>query len=222
MMLNYRSETIGSLSKAFALAQGSYKPLIENDHDGSLRFANIEAVILATRQALSENHVAFNQWTELTEEGAKILWTEISHGNEYLRSSDRLFSTGTDKLNDARNSQIRRQQASYLLGIAPSRNDPAQRDDNGESQNQNEILDDLINMNGGKQAQSQSKYIPIDKNQHKDILIEIGEYKEIARGIMTSFKIDSLADLPSTEYHRTLQEIRRIKQQYRELTEKTR
>lgn len=216
-MLNYRSDAIGALSKAFSIAQGAYKPLIENDNDGHLPFANIEAVISATRHALSDNHVAFNQWTELTGEGAKILWTEISHGNEYLRSSDRLFSTGTDKLNDARNAHIRRQQASYLLGIAPSKNDPAARDDNGESQNQNEILNDLINMNEGKPQISQSKYIPITPSQHKDILIEIGAYKEIARGIMTSYKIDSLIDLPGTEYHRTLQEIRRIKQEYREL-----
>jgi hypothetical protein len=219
-MTAYRSDTIGTLSKALALAQGAYKPLIENDNDGHLPFANIEAVIQATRQALSENHVAFNQWTELTEEGAKILWTEISHDNEYIRTSDRLFSTGTDKLNDARNAHIRRQQASYLLGIAPSRNDPSQRDDNGESQNQSEIMSDLINMNAGKQQASPSKYIPITKDQHKDILIEVGDYKEIARGVMISYKIDSLADLPSTEYHRTLQEIRRIKQQYRELDEK--
>ena len=129
----YMSESFGQLTEALALAQGSYKVLQPNTPCATGMYANLQAILDAAQPALRDNGLSFIQGTELTSsgDGSRLLFTLLSHkSGEFFKSYDRLVNDGTDRANDTRNQGIRRQQASMILGMAPSAHDPVMLDDN--------------------------------------------------------------------------------------------
>ena len=79
---------------AIAKAQGNYKRLIPNEDSSVGKFANLQAILDATRESLSANAVSFFQYIQLLDEGsgAALLHTVLGHdsgqcGLERLRRS---------------------------------------------------------------------------------------------------------------------------------------
>jgi hypothetical protein len=215
----YMSDELGQLAEAHANAQGTFKKLIPNEPSPGGPYANLDAILFAVKDSLKENGLSFLQWTELRDEGngAELLWSSLTHkSGQFMRSCARLVrGDGSDRANDIRNQTIRRKQASMLLGIAPSSNDPDMVDDDGNSQHHDATMDDLKRMNAGETPAKRANFEVITKAMYDDILIECHGYPEIVVSIMKYFNITTLADLPITEYHRGLAEIRRLKEEYK-------
>lgn len=214
----YMSETFGQISEAFANAQGSYKVLQPNTPCATGMYANLQAILEAVQPALKDNGLAFIQGTELTADGdgARLLFTLLSHkSGEFIRTYARLVNDGTDRANDTRNQIIRRQQASLVLGIAPSQHDPAMLDDNGDSQAHDAVIDDLKRVRSGDLPVKKARYETISKLQYEELMIELDGYPEITKSAFQKYGIDTMADLPATEYHPCRVEIMNLKDTYK-------
>src|SRR5215470_12553203 len=76
-----RSTDINLIAGALAKAQGSYEPLVANEEGKGGKFANLQAILLATRKALSDNGIALHQYRQFLDEGsgASILRTVLLH-----------------------------------------------------------------------------------------------------------------------------------------------
>ena len=213
----YRSEQIDLISDALAIAQGSYKVLVPNVDASGGPYANLQAILDATREALSKNKLAFYRITELLDEGtgAQLLKTTISHGSgQFISSAARVVSCPTFKETFNALEVIGRSQASLLLGIAPSPNDPMLKDDNGAEQLEKVVLH---NIRKPEEAKNRSEFADtISKEQYDNLMYELEGFPEIARGIQIKYGKDTLADLPKDVYYKVETEVRKIKATHNE------
>ena len=91
----YRSEAINEIMGALSKAQGDYKPLVANQSVSGRKFANLQAILDAVRDALSTNGLGFFQFIELLDEGsgATLLKTTIGHeSGQYIYSCARVVA----------------------------------------------------------------------------------------------------------------------------------
>lgn len=211
---NYRSSEINQIAGALAKAQGAYKKLVPNQRYKNEKYANLEAILFATREALSINGIAFSQHDELLDDGlgAILLKTTLMHeSGQWISSWARIVSCKTFKETGAVYEFTARLQAVRLLGIAASENDPYLFDDNGEMQAEQVLLDDIKKPREMRLQEKDYKEKTINNFQYNELMIELDGYERIAISIMKKHGIDTLADLPESMYHSTMGEIRRIK-----------
>lgn len=207
----YRSEQINLIMGAFAKAQGSYKKLVPNEASPSGLFANLDAILDATKEALSQNGLGFYQFIELLDEGsgAALLKTVLGHeSGQWISSCARVVSGKTDRQTGNNYETYKRLHALMLLGIAPSKNDPIAFDDNSNEQIQDYTLEQLKKPKEKREIDHNST---VSKEQYDDLMIELDGYPEIVNNIKEVYDIDTLADLPKSEYHPALAKIRKIK-----------
>lgn len=208
-----QSEEIGILMGALANAQGSYKKLIPNEEYAGGKYANLDAILLATREALSKNKIAFLQRKRLLDEGsgAALLRTYLCHeSGQFTSTTTRVFSGKTDRATGNTQEIHKRLEAMMILGIAPSEGDPIAFDDNGGEQEENQIVES-IKAGEASRAKVADPNSVITKAQYNELVIALGNYDEIAENIMKLYKIETLADLPREVYHDALAKIRRIR-----------
>jgi hypothetical protein len=208
----YRSENIGKIASALAQAQGEYKLLVANEEAPGTKFANLQAILEATRPALSKNELAFFQYIDLQDEGsgASLLISMLTHSSgEWISSRARIIMGKTDRSTGNIYEIHKRFHALMLLGIAPSKGDPLAFDDNGETLAKESVLDEMKKPEAAKIHIADNE--PVTKDQYDDLLIELKHNKEIAKEILEVYGIETLADLPRTRYQPALQEIRRLK-----------
>ena len=131
----YRSTEINEIMGALAKAQGNYKRLVANQNAPGGKFANLQAILEAVRESLSENGLGFFQFIELLDEGSggALLKTTIGHeSGQYISSCARVVAGKTERQTGNIYEIHKRLHALMILGIAPSDNDPIAFDDNGE------------------------------------------------------------------------------------------
>jgi len=206
-----RSQEMGSLIGALAKAQGAYKKPIPNETSNDGKFANLEAILLAVKEALSTNGLAFYQEIELLDQGsgAALLITTVGHeSGQFISSSTRVVTGKTDRSTGNTLEIHKRIQARMLLGIAPTGNDPAAFDDNGQQQAEEHLIE-KIKQPKNERVLDTTKVI--SKDSYNNMLIELDGFPDLANDIMTTYKITTLADLPNEVYHDALAKIRRIK-----------
>lgn len=210
MEIKNRSEEINLIMCAFAKAQGAYKKLIANEYCAGGKFANLEAILDSCREALSLNGLAFYQYIELLDEGngASLLITMLGHeSGQYISSRCRVVSGKTDKQTGNTLEIHKRLQALLVLGISPL-GDPISKDDNGDDQSDEVLIDSLKKPAITRVIDRQEV---LSRHQYKEICIEIGTDTELTQDILTTYRVDSLNDLPASEYHMILKQIRKIR-----------
>lgn len=212
MELKYRSDEIGQIAAAMAKAQGAYKPLIANENGPRGMYANLTATLDAVRDALSVNAVFFTQEEVLLDEGlgALLLKTELMHeSGQWVASWARIISGETLRDTGINIEVVARRAAQKLLGIAPSKNDPASWDDDGASMAEKHLMREVRKPLEDQKIVNRNDVI--DKRQYDELLLELEGYPKVAQDIMDKHQISTLADLPNSEYHRALVKIREIK-----------
>lgn len=205
------SQEVGLLMGALAKAQGSYKKLIPNEKSAKGPYANLEAILLATREALSKNAIAFTQNIRLLDEGsgAALLITSIYHDSgQYKSSLTRVFTGKTDRATGISQEIHKRLQAMMLLGIAPSKNDPIAYDDDGGEQEEDQLLNRIIKQ---EKETTVDPDTVINKAEYQQLIIALGNEELIAKDIMRIYKLETLADMPKEVYQDALAKVRRIK-----------
>ena len=209
----YRSTEINEIMGALAKAQGSYKKLVANQDAPGGRFANLQAILEAVRESLSKNGLGFFQFIELLDEGsgAALLKTTIGHeSGQYITSCARVVAGKTERQTGNIYEIHKRLHALMILGIAPSDNDPIAFDDNGEVLAEQHLIAQLRKPDSPKKEEIDHTNV-INKAQYDELLIELDGFEKIAKDIMEVYGIVTLADLPSSEYHRARSKILKIK-----------
>lgn len=210
--IRYCSPEIGQLVAALSKAQGTYKPLKSNQQGTKGPFANLEATLDAVRDSLSSNGLIFTQFEEVMDDGlgAVILKTIIAHeSNQYISSWARIIKGDTLRETGSNTEIIKRRQAQMLLGIAPSSNDPAGWDDDGAEMAEKSLMREVRKPREDQKIVDRNDVI--DVRQYNELMIELEGYEAIAKDIMKTNEIETLADLPYSEYHKVLARIRKIK-----------
>lgn len=207
----YRSDEIGILYGALAIAQGKYKKLVPNEESASGKYANLEAILRAVTPSLSEQKLTFYHYIELLDEGsgAALLITVLGHeSGQYISSSARVMTGKTDRATGNTYEIHKRLHALMILGIAPSSNDPVAFDDDGGEQQEEQMIERIKNPKLGKVIDPNKV---ISKDLYTNLMIELDGYEEIVQDIMNIYKIDTLADMPQEVYQDALAKIRRIR-----------
>jgi len=218
----YRSLEINEIMGAIAKAQGSYKQLIANQDTPGGKFANLQAILAAVRESLSMNGLGFFQFIELLDEGsgAALLKTTIGHASgQYISSCARVVAGKTERQTGNIYEIHKRLHALMLLGIAPSDNDPIAFDDNGEIMAEQHLVAQLRKPDSPQKEEIDRMDI-INKHQYEELLIELSGFDKIAKDIMETYDIHTLADLPASEYHRARAKILKIKRTQEEYLRK--
>ena len=209
----YRSEQIGALIVALGKAQASYKTLIANEDGPRGKFANLQAILAATKESLAANALGFYQHVELLDEGAgaTILWTMLGHEtDQFIASCARIILGKTDRETGNTLEIHKRLHALMILGIAPSSSDPVAFDDGGILQAENHLIETLRKPK--EPVKEKIDYNDVVNNeQYNELLIELEGYSEITKDIMQYYDIETLANLPRSEYHKALAKVRKIK-----------
>lgn len=209
----YSSTETKELYAAISKAQGEFKPVYFNKIDPYLdqQYTNLHALIEATRAALTKYGLAVIQPKETPEDGSTILHTTIIHSSgQWLESRIRILPTSNDLKNyeSTLNDQKRHEYMS-LLGIVPT-NDPG--DDNGEIA----MIESNKYIAHGPSEKHNPKRQSMDviaKHELEELERELKDLPDLAENLMDKLRIQSLADLPSSQYRTTLIRIRKIKEE---------
>lgn len=208
----YRSEKFGLLAGALSKSQGTYKPLIANEIGPRGPYANLKATIDAVKESLSQNALSFHQHEELMDEGlgAVLLISTVLHeSDQFISSRARIIEGSTLRETGTNTAIIKRRQAQMLLGIAPSDNDPDSHDDDGEEMAEKRLMKEVRKPKADQKIVDRNDVV--DKRQYEELMLELDGYPSVAKDIMDKHDIQSLADLPNSEYHPALMRIRNIK-----------
>lgn len=207
---SYCSPTVGQLSDAMAAAQGAYKPLVFNRRNAETKeeYADLEAIIEATREALSLNKVFFTQMIYLGVDGEYVIHTRIQHGEEHMESKARVVPVRDDpRTTDSLIQYAKRQSAMSLLGIA-GKNDTADDDGikslNYERQNFEK---------GTRVYEVHTESELLSKDQIDELAHELDDsgYADIVKDIYKNYRVEALSDLPRSKYREIIDKVRKIK-----------
>lgn len=212
----YCSEQINEIATALAKAQSEYLDVDfsqVNPYTGK-RYPEINDVINATRPALTKNNLATTQILLATDDGQRLLLTRLLHNSgQWIGSKTRLVVPSDDPHEyDSILRHHRKEDLMALLGVSAS-SDPA--DDDAER-----AMQKIRNKEAkGTELDYQQKPRPkgmssatISKDHLEDLEIELEDYPDLLRQIYKKNHIESLADLPDSEYRATVDKIREIKE----------
>ncbi len=215
----YRSDDIGLLMGSLSKAQGSYKKLVANEEAvGGARFANLQAILAAVRESLSSNGLGFYQYIELLDEGSGVtlLKTVLGHeSGQFLVSCARIMGGGKTERSLGNLVEIhKRLHALMILGIAPSEGDPYAFDDNGQELAEEKLIKEVRMPKEQEEKRTsldKDRTDCINKDQYTELMIELEGFEPVLKDMLETYKIESLADLPRSEYHIAMARIRKIK-----------
>lgn len=209
----YQTDEINHLAGALSKAQGAYKKLVPNQIYKGDKFANLNAIFEATREATSANGLSFMQRDEILGDGTGtvIFKSMLLHeSGQWISSWSRIIPERTERETAVIYEYRARQHAVRLLGIAPSYNDPYLFDDNGEHQSERRLVEDLQKPREELMRDHDGIRKTIDDRQYRALMNEIGEDKVTLKEIQDKQGISTIADLPEDAYLKTLSWVRRV------------
>jgi hypothetical protein len=207
---DYCSSKTGDLSDAMSMAQGLYKPLIFDRRNAETKeeYADLEAIIDCTRDALSKNKVYFSQFVDTGIDQETIIRTRISYGEQWMCSKSRIVPIRDNpRATDSLIQYAKRQAAMSLLGIA-GRNDL--QDDDG-------VL--MLNYERKNFEKGTRVYEPhsetelLSKDQIDELAHELDDsgYADIIQDVFRTYRVEALSDLPRKSYREIIDKVRLIK-----------
>lgn len=208
----YRSLELKELFAALAKAQSEmgYASLNKTNAYFDTRYADIVAVIKASRPSLTKNGLAVTQEIKLTEDGQSILHTLLTHASgQWMESRARILPPKNDiQTMHSYISDLKKLCYSSLVGVAVEG-----EDDDGEIA----MIDARQIVAKGPSNDYNPKeqnYDVITKEQREEIEYELASFDEgsyVAEEIMSGLRIQSLADMPKNKYNVSIRRIRKIK-----------
>jgi len=206
----YSSDLTGQLSDAMSAAQGAYKPLVYDRRNAETKeeYADLEAIIDATREALSANKIFFSQLVCTGTDQETIITTRISHGEQWMVAKGRVVPIRDDpRTTDSLIQYVKRQAAQSILGIAgrnDTSDDDAVRAVNYERQNFEK---------GTRVYEPHTETELLSKDQIDELAHELDEsgYADIVKDIYKSYRVEALSDLPRNKYREIIDKVRLVK-----------
>jgi hypothetical protein len=209
-----RSEKIDELCAALSKAQGEFKIATKNQINVKLNFnsekyADLTAIVNASRPALAANGLAVLQAINEHSSGANYLHTTLTHSSgQWVESVIKLVPSEDDI--DSVESNIicmRRHAYASLVGVIIENEDDDGAADSRKARQEKaegKKLNRKINL---KRDQS---YETINQEQYEEILYELGDHEDIAEQILKGMNITSLANIPKDKFPKSISRIREL------------
>lgn len=209
-----RSPEINELCLALSKAQGEFEIASKNQLNvkrnfNSEKYADLTAVVNASRPALAKYGLSVVQAINESPSGANYLYTTLMHASgQWIESVIKLVPSEDDI--DAVESNIitmRRHAYSSLIGVIIADEDDDGAADSLKARIEKEKGTNLnlkINMNRDQ------SYETITQDQYEELLYEIGNHEDVAEQILKGMGINSLANIPKDKYMKSLTRIREI------------
>ncbi len=202
---------INEVIAALAKAQGGYKKLVANEWVPGGSYANLQAILDATRESLSANGLAFYQYIQPIDEGTGGVYLKsiLAHSSgQFLESTGRLVTPETDKAIGNSYEIHKRFHALMLLGIAPSDKDPYAYDDDGHEAGEDHLVRKLRRP---EKVVDYNPNLTLTVDRARDLEIELTGHKDLCRDILKQYGVQELKDLPDAKYIEISEMIRRVK-----------
>lgn len=214
LTVQQRSSKIDELCTALAKAQGEFKIARKNQTNikrdfNSDKYADMTAVVEASRNALSANGLAISQPIQEHQSGANYIHTILMHtSGQWIESVIKLVPSQKDI--DAVESNLicmKRHAYASILGIVIEDEDDDGAADSAlyrEKKARATELNTKINL---KRDQS---YETITNDQLVELKYEIGDYDDIAVQILKGMNLETLANLPKDKFLKTIKRVREL------------
>lgn len=205
----YRSPELKDLFGAMAKAQNEMQSANLNKENPYFksRYADFAEIVRASRPALTKNGLAVFQEIKITEDGQSVLHTLLSHASgQWIESRMRIVPPKNDIQSiSSYVTYLKRLCYASLIGVAIG-----EEDDDGEvaMANARQII-----AKGPSNAYNpkEQSLDTITKEQLQELEYELADNPDLAEEIMDKLRLQSLADMPKTKYHVSVQRIREIK-----------
>lgn len=210
---SYSSQEVDQLYTALSKAQGEYKPITYNRENPFFKsnYADLDTLIQSVRPALAKNGLALMQSIQMSDEGATVLHTKVTHASgQWHESRNRIVPPKNDVQSYGSTlTYLKRYAAMSLLGITVAHD---LSDDDGEIAMTQSRKDQAggTKLNTKYNPKEQSPDV-ITKEQLEELHYELGEYPDIAEQILDGFHLQALADMPKSKFQRSISRIREIK-----------
>lgn len=205
----YRSSEVKDLFAALAKAQGDMPAASLNKTNPYFksRYADFSEIVKASRPSLTKNGLGVLQEIKITEDGQSVLHTILTHASgQWIESRMRIIPPKNDIQSiSSYVTYLKRLCYASLIGVAIGEDD-----DDGEvaMANAREII-----AKGPSNAYNpkEQSHDTITKEQLEELEYELQSCPDLAEEIMDKLRLQSLADMPKTKYHISVQRIREIK-----------
>jgi len=215
--LQLSSEKVDELYGALAKAQGEFT-VAQKDKDGVsfksggvVKYADLAGVFAAARAALSKHELAVIQAINVDEDGDYYLHSTLTHSSgQWIRSVVRLVPSRNDIHGLASTiTYMRRYTFSALVGVVVEDED----DDGAEAmKEQKKNYEEGVEVNHNMKNKRKPNYTTVTSEQLDELKYEIGDFKDIAQGIMETYDIAALALLPKDAFRSVIRQVRNIVQ----------
>lgn len=205
----YESDKVDKLTAALAIAAGKFKPLKYNRLSSwfQAEYIDLDCIMEMLRPILSENELAITFFTKITD--ATILHTRLRHSSgQWIETRARLVANRDDlKTQESALNHLKRQQVMALINITM----------------QGDVMDDDGVENRREFVQEMVKGVPVGKTpplEHSNTTINQGDveyfehvledYPDILQEILTSYRIQHLADMPKAKMDFARKQVERL------------
>jgi len=197
----YESQKTDLICTSLAKAQGEF-PLIKTNRTNNFLFnqyADTDIIMRAIRKPLADNGLSITQQTKILDDKI-ILVTRLWHeSSQFIETRSRIIPSRNDVQTYA--SAVKAMKRHDIMGLLNITIVDDYDDDDGERDM--EQVRKERNKGTGLNARYRAKqesFETISQDQENELRYVIGENEDIAEDIMTTLKIQSLADMPKSKY----------------------
>ena len=210
----YESDQINEVASSLSQAQGEYPAIQAKNVNGYWgdKYGDLDCIMLIIRPILAKHGLTLTQRTILTDDGSSYLQTRLWHATgQWIETRAKILPTKNDiHTFGSAQEYMKKSETMNLLNITIQDN-PA--DDDGELQQASarEIFATGTALNSNYNKKTDSRDL-ITKEQLQELEYELQNFEDIAQEVLTSLRLQSLADMPQSRYMKSLERIRKIKQ----------
>lgn len=208
---NARSADLKELFAALAKAQAEMNTagLSNVNPFFKSKYADLAEIVKASRPALTKNGLSVIQQIMPNEDGQSILHTILSHSSgQWIETRMRITPPKPDvQTLGSYITYIRRYSYAALVGVVV-----CDEDDDGEIAVATERTTTIKGTAPTNYKPKEQSYEVITKEQLEELNYELNGYPDIAETVLEKLHLQTLADMPKTQYSISIRRIREIKQ----------
>lgn len=206
-----QSPDLTALFTALAKAQGEFEiaGMRATNNYFKVKYEDLTELVKVSRPALTKYGLSVLQQIMPNDDGQNILRTKLGHSSgQWMESRMRIIPPKNDiqTLGSYLNC-LKRFAYGSLIGVVAQG-----EDDDGEyaMAQAKEIIAKGSAMQPSYQPKKES-YDVVSKEQLEELEYELKDYSDLAEEIMDKLRLQSLADLPKSQYMKSIEWIRKVK-----------
>lgn len=206
----HKSPELKDLFTSLAKAQGEMDLVSRNKSNPyfGIKYTDMRQLIKETRIPLTNNGLSVLQQIVTNSDGQRVLNTVLAHeSGQWIESNIVLSPSKNDiKSIESYTNFMRRLAYGSIVGIVSEGDD-----DDGEIE-MAQARDIVAKGPSNKYDPKKESFESITKEQLEELEYELAEYPDIGESVLDGLRIISLADMPKSQYMKSMTRIREIKQ----------